>query len=123
MPSTTISAAAWTRVTPASTTNAPVACSPRSDATFASSCSGHSRTRGGATVSDGSAVSSAASNFAASKRKVPRFDSGTGLLPVSGASRSTARHRLGSGRLIVHSGRRRMFATVWPSEPSPSTTV
>jgi hypothetical protein len=112
---------AWTLRTCAWTMrNSPVAADPTSRAR-ASICSGHSATRGGRTSSDGSGHRPAAANFPGSKRKPPRLVSGTGLRPVSGASRSTACHCAGAGTLMTRSWRLRRFWAVCPSLPRPRT--
>ena len=87
----------------------------------ASSCTGHSATRGGRTISDAAMDKPARSNLSATYSKpIFRLYSGTGFTPVVKASRSTAETISDDGKFKTHSPLRRRFAKVCERVPSPS---
>src|ERR1035441_3397075 len=64
-----------------------------------------------------------APNLSFSNRNCLALISGTGFLPVSGASFSTGCHISGEGKLITHSGWRAKFSAVLVSSNRPSISV
>src|SRR3954468_1167053 len=89
--------------------------------TTASIATGHSATRGGATVEEATGVNPARENLSATW-KYPReaLPAGTGSEPVVNASRSTAGASASEGRFSTHSRVRNRFCAVLDRAPSPS---
>src|SRR5215469_522820 len=101
-------------------------CSPFSTTiwlTEASSCTGHSFTRGALTDSLANGVRPDAANLSDSNRNFVDFSRGTGFFPVRGAKRSTDSQRSGAGTLITQSLFNWKFSNVWVSQSRPSTIV